>query len=120
MAPSDNGKQGSRHDNSSNEAIRERLDKLGRDLDEVEKRRRPHQGETGARSGALGMAFRLGAEMVVGVVIGGVIGGVLDSWLSTAPAFLILFLLLGSGAGILNAVRSARRMQYDYRDGDKS
>ena len=74
---------------------------------------------TGARSGALGMAFRLGAEMVVGVAIGGVIGWALDSWLGTAPAFLIMFLLLGSGAGILNAVRSARRMQSDFDGGDK-
>lgn len=63
------------------------------------------------------MAFRLGIEMVVGVVVGGVMGWAIDDWLGTAPAFLILFLLLGTGAGILNAVRSARRMQRDYGGG---
>lgn len=106
-------------DQSSNDSIRKRLDKLGHELDDAEKRHRPPEENTGARSGALGMAFRLGAEMVVGVAIGGVIGWALDSWLGTAPAFLIIFLLLGSGAGILNAVRSARRMQSDYDGGDK-
>jgi F0F1-type ATP synthase assembly protein I len=43
----------------------------------------------------------------------------LDSWLGTAPAFLIIFLLLGSGAGILNAVRTARRMQVGGESGGK-
>jgi len=107
MSPSDNGK----HEDHKTGSIRERLDKLGRDIDQAEKRRQPRHPDSGARSGALGMAFRLGAEMVVGVAIGGVIGWALDAWLGTAPAFLIVFLLLGMGAGILNAVRSAQRMQ---------
>jgi len=126
MAPSDHDGDGAKargKDASSDKSIRERLDTLGRELDEVEKRRKPQDYDTGARSGALGMAFRLGAEMVVGVGIGGVIGWALDSWLGTAPAFLIIFLLLGSGAGILNAVRTARRMQpggpSSRSDGDK-
>jgi len=120
MAPSDSGDGKRGEDKSSTDSIRKRLDQLGSELDEVEKRRKPQEADTGARSGALGMAFRLGAEMVAGVAIGGVIGWALDGWLGTAPAFLILFLLLGSGAGILNAVRSARRMQHDYHGGDQS
>jgi len=118
MSPSDAGGDSGKDGESSTESIRKRLDKLGHELDEAENRHRPKDVETGARSGALGMAFRLGAEMVVGVAVGGVIGWALDSWLGTAPGFLILFLLLGSGAGILNAVRSARRMQRDYGGGE--
>jgi ATP synthase protein I len=120
MAPSDSGDDRDGEDRSSTESIRKRLDKLGHELDEAEKKHQPPDYDTGARTGALGYAFRLGAEMVVAIVVSGVIGWTLDSWLETSPAFLILFLVLGTGAGILGAVRSARRMQRDYRGGDKS
>jgi len=122
MGPSghdDDRQDGENRGSDSSKSIRDRLDTLGRELDAVEKRRRSQEVETNARSGALGMAFRLGAEMVVGIGIGGVIGWALDSWLGTAPAFLIIFLLLGSGAGILNAVRTARRMQVGGENGGK-
>ncbi len=122
MGPSghdDDRQDGKNRGSDSSKSIRDRLDTLGRDLDAVERRRRSQEVETNARSGALGMAFRLGAEMVVGIGIGGVIGWALDSWLGTAPAFLIVFLLLGSGAGILNSVRTARRMQVGGDNGGK-
>ncbi len=106
-------------DTGGTESIRQRLDKLGHELDEAEKRRQPNGHRTGANAGALGYAFRLGAEMVVAVVVSGVIGWTLDSWLGTTPAFLIVFLVLGTAAGILGAVRTARQMQRDV-SGDKS
>jgi ATP synthase protein I len=56
------------------------------------------------------MALRLATELVVGVFGGGFIGWLLDKWLGTLPLFLVIFLLLGIAAGILNAVREARRM----------
>lgn len=118
MGQSGDGNGGERHGSGSDKSIRERLDTLGTKLSEVEKRRKgqdPASAE--ARSGALGMAFRLGADMVAGVAVGGVIGWALDAWLGTAPAFLILLLLLGSAAGILNAVRTAKRMQYRQDEG---
>jgi len=111
---------GDNKDDTGTESIRQRLDKLGHELDEVEKRRQPQDHRTGANTGALGYAFRLGAEMVVAVVVTGVIGWTLDSWLGTTPVFLIVFLVLGTAAGILGAVRTARRMQQDVSSGDKS
>jgi ATP synthase protein I len=119
MAPSESGDDKRSEDTSSSESIRKRLDKLGHDLDQVEKRRQPQDHETSARAGALGYAFRLGAEMVVAIVVSGVIGWALDSWLGTSPAFLIIFLLLGTGAGILGAVRAAQRMQPNNGGGHK-
>jgi len=124
MGQSGDGNGDERHEPGSTRSIRERLDALGDELGEVERRRKASEpANTEARSGALGMAFRLGAEMVAGIVVGGVIGWALDSWLKTVPAFLILFLLLGSAAGILNSVRTAKRMQYREEDnrehGDK-
>jgi ATP synthase protein I len=69
-------------------------------------RRRKDEGE--ARSGAIGIAFRLSVELVSAVVVGGGIGWLLDRWLGTAPWCLLSFFLLGIIAGIMNVFRAAR------------
>jgi len=51
--------------------------------------------------------FRLSSELVAGVVVGAGIGWLLDRWLGIAPWGLIVFLLLGFAAGVLNVMRSA-------------
>lgn len=59
----------------------------------------------------LGYAFRIGVELVAGLAVGAGMGWLLDRWLGTSPWLLILFFFLGSGAGVLNVFRAARRMQ---------
>jgi ATP synthase protein I len=51
--------------------------------------------------------FRLSSELVAGVLVGGGIGWLIDRWLGIAPWGLIVFLLLGFAAGVLNVMRSA-------------
>ncbi|MGE0736446.1 MAG: AtpZ/AtpI family protein [Alphaproteobacteria bacterium] len=58
-------------------------------------------------SQGLGLAFKLGIDMVAAVVIGVGIGWGLDKWLGTGPWLLLLFLILGMVAGIFNVFRSA-------------
>jgi ATP synthase protein I len=53
--------------------------------------------------------YRLASEFVAGVLVGGLVGFGLDKLFHTLPLFLIVFLLLGFGAGILNMSRSANR-----------
>jgi ATP synthase protein I len=53
--------------------------------------------------------YKLASEFVAGVLVGGVLGFGLDKLFGTLPLFLIVFLLLGFGAGILNMSRSANR-----------
>jgi ATP synthase protein I len=53
--------------------------------------------------------YRLASEFVAGVLVGGLLGYGLDRLVGTLPLFLIIFLLLGFGAGILNMSRSANR-----------
>ena len=53
--------------------------------------------------------YRLASEFVAGVLVGGLLGFGLDKLFGTLPLFLIVFLLLGFGAGILNMSRSANR-----------
>ena len=59
----------------------------------------------------LGNAFKLGTELVAAVVVGTIIGFILDSWFGTKPWFIIIFFLLGVTAGILNVIRTAKKMQ---------
>ena len=51
--------------------------------------------------------FRLSSELVAGVVVGAGIGWLIDHWLGVSPWGLIVFLLLGFAAGVLNVMRSA-------------
>ena len=89
------------------------LDKLGdrlRAAREQQKANRPRDDtKTGAPQGAsgVGLAFRVGVEMVSALIVGVGIGLLLDWWLDTTPWFLVLFFLLGAGAGIVNVYRAA-------------
>ncbi len=59
--------------------------------------------------GSLGMALRIGVEMVAGVGVGTAIGYGLDRWLGTAPVLTIIFFFMGAGAGALNTWRALVR-----------
>ncbi len=51
--------------------------------------------------------FRLSSELVAGVVVGAGLGWIIDRLLGISPWGLIVFLLLGFAAGVLNVMRSA-------------
>ena len=51
--------------------------------------------------------FQLSSELIAGVVVGALIGWGFDRLLSTSPFGLIVFLLIGFAAGVLNLIRSA-------------
>jgi ATP synthase protein I len=112
MSSSGNGDQDGRN------SLPESSDRLKQRLRDLERKLEPGQGEGGAlsdeergrRSSALGKALRLSTELVAGVFVGGFIGWLLDRWLGTLPLFLVVFLLLGIAAGLMNAVREARKM----------
>lgn len=55
---------------------------------------------------ALGMAFRIGVELVAALIVGVGIGLLIDYWLGTAPWGLVAFFFLGAGAGVLNVYRA--------------
>ena len=95
----------------SSDRLKERLRELERKLEpDVEKREGMSEEERGRRSSALGKALQLSTELVVGVFAGGFFGWLLDRWLKTLPLFLVVFLLLGIAAGLMNVVREARKM----------
>ena len=58
-----------------------------------------------ANSGAMGIALRVGVELVAALAVGLAIGWGLDRWLGTSPWLLVLFVLLGGAAGVMNVMR---------------
>ena len=71
----------------------------------------PSDSEPGQRStadtSAIARGFRLSTELVAGVLVGTGIGLLLDRWLGSSPFGMIVFLLLGFVAGVLNVMRVA-------------
>jgi ATP synthase protein I len=63
--------------------------------------------EQAATASGYAKGFRLSSEFVAGVVVGAGIGWLIDRWLGVSPWGLIVFLLLGFAAGVLNVMRSA-------------
>lgn len=67
-------------------------------------------GGGGARNGGAtgyGQAIKLSSEFIAGVAVGAGLGWIIDRVAGTSPFGLIVFLLLGFGAGVLNVMRSA-------------
>ncbi|HZR71510.1 AtpZ/AtpI family protein [Bradyrhizobium sp.] len=64
-------------------------------------------GDSNARASAMAMGFRLSSELIAGVGLGALLGWGFDRLLSTSPFGLIVFVLVGFSAGVLNVIRSA-------------
>lgn len=66
----------------------------------------------------IALAARIGTELVAAVAVAVGIGLLLDWWLETGPWFLIAFIILGAGAGMMNVYRVANRLggTAGYRD----
>jgi ATP synthase protein I len=91
-------------------ALSARLKRLGEQLGHAHADR--HSEGSSSRSptsdpSAMARGFRLSTELVAGVLVGAAFGWVLDRLLGISPWGLIVFLLLGFAAGILNVMRAA-------------
>ena len=60
---------------------------------------------------SMGAAFKMSTELVSAVVVGTIIGFILDNWFGTKPWLILIFFFVGVIAGIMNVVKSAKRMQ---------
>jgi ATP synthase protein I len=103
--------QNDRHETPADEAeLSARLQRLGERLGHQQPGR-VSENETGqgTRSDPSGLArgFRLASEFVAGVLIGAAIGWLIDRFAGTSPWGMIVFLLLGFAAGVLNVTRAA-------------
>ena len=100
----DNGKPGGSQ--QGDDALSQRLRDLDRRITQVKPEVEP-EAEPQERRKGMALAFRLSADFVAGVLVGAAIGWGLDWLLGSSPWGLIVFLLLGFAAGVLNVLRSA-------------
>ena len=95
---------------SDEAALSARMRRLGERLGQHHPDR-PSDSEPGQRPtadpSAIARGFRLSTELVAGVLVGAAIGWLLDRWLGLSPWGMIVFLLLGFAAGVLNVMRVA-------------
>tara|TARA_Y100001968_G_C19233180_1_gene655508 strand:- start:294 stop:674 length:381 start_codon:yes stop_codon:yes gene_type:complete len=63
-------------------------------------------------SNTLSLAFRVSVELISALVVGTAIGWLLDYWFDTRPWFLIIFVIMGGGAGVTNVYRMAKELGY--------
>ena len=88
-------------------ALSARLKRLGDRLKQVSL---PDAGSAPRQStdmSGFARGFRLSSELVAGVAVGALLGWMLDRWLGISPWGLIVFLMLGFAAGVLNVMRAA-------------
>jgi len=112
------GGDGNRDKSSSNEAaLSARLGSLDHRLSEIRGSRKIGTDRSGneqdaaqAKASAMAVGLRLSSELVAGVLAGAALGWGFDRLLSTSPWGLIVFLLLGFTAGVINVMRAAGAM----------
>lgn len=85
-------------------ALAARLDRLGETLGA--KRAAEEAAKAKAKSSGFAQATKIASEFVAGVIVGGGLGWAIDRALGTAPFGLIILLLLGFAAGVLNVLRA--------------
>jgi ATP synthase protein I len=91
-------------------ALSARLQRLGERLGQHQSDRASEidrGGGANVDSSALARGMRLSAEFVAGVLVGAGVGWITDRWLHTQPFGMIVFLMLGFAAGVLNLMRAA-------------
>ena len=95
---------------SDEAALSARLRRLGDRLDQVRASRESGPSSGGQPSGdrtAMALGLRLSSELVAAVLVGAGLGWLIDKGLGISPWGLIVFLLLGFAAGVVNAMRAA-------------
>jgi ATP synthase protein I len=104
------------------------LARLDARLKEAESRRAPAKGSRDEQGQGMGLAVKIGTELVGGVLVGVGIGWALDYWLGTKPWLMIVFFVLGAVAGFVGMIRTVsgighgvgyRPAEREREDGDK-
>jgi ATP synthase protein I len=90
-------------------ALSARLQRLGERLGQQKAEHDATEAPSGSKSdpSAIARGFRLSTELVAGVLVGAFIGWALDKALGISPWGMIVFLLLGFAAGVVNVMRAA-------------
>lgn len=94
-----------RHRAGSSSKLEEFEDRLNHARKTRKSNEEPKQKNSG-----LNVAFKIATDLIAAIAVGVGIGWGLDSWLSTKPLFLLIFFLIGTAAGLLNVIRTAKSL----------
>ncbi len=64
----------------------------------------------------IGIAFRLGTELVVATMIGALMGYAMDNYFDTKPWGILAGLIFGGAAGCLTVYRTAMNLKFDEEE----
>jgi len=67
----------------------------------------------------LGLAFRLGVELLVATLLGAGMGYAVDHYFGTKPWGILAGLFLGGAAGFLTVYRTAMSVQFDEEENNE-
>ena len=73
----------------------------------------------GSNAASLGKALKISTELVAAVLVGATLGFILDNWFDTKPLLTISFFIMGVAAGILNVIKSAKKMHKNFNNNQR-
>lgn len=115
---SDNGNSNAPKSSENRSELDKRLSQLDK---KISKARGPEKTtEPLNRSKSYSYAFRIASELIAAPVVGAFIGWQIDRLLGTTPLLLLILLVLGMVAGIINVMRTAKEMQKKYGNSQDS
>ena len=88
------------------------LKEISTRLEIAKKKIKKNERKSASRNAAsLGKALKISTELVAAVVVGTTMGYILDTWFDTKPLLIICFFIIGVVAGIMNVIKTAKRME---------
>ena len=95
------------------------LDEFSRRLDAARGGPAPAESSNRSRGAELGRAFRVGSELLAGLIVGTLLGLGLDTLFGTKPWLLLVGILFGFAAGVMNVSRAFKASSPE-KSGDAS
>ncbi len=74
-------------------------------------------GAAGSSNQGFGHALRMSSEFISAILVGALIGYLIDTFAGTTPWGMIVFLLLGFVAGVVNVLRATGQIANPYAGG---
>ncbi|MFZ5617506.1 MAG: AtpZ/AtpI family protein [Pseudomonadota bacterium] len=103
---------GAKQDPPSLDEFAKRLDAARGDVESA-------GGSNRARGIALGRAFRVGSELLAGLFVGALLGLGADTLFGTKPFLLLVGILFGFAAGVMNVSRAFKASSPDAASGGR-
>ncbi len=125
MADSASDNESNENGNDKHSSSSQNRSELEKRLSELDKKisnaRGPEENpETLDKGKSYSYAFRIASELIAAPIVGAFIGWWIDRLLGTTPLLLLILLVLGMVAGIINVMRTAKEMQKKYGSSQNS